>query len=260
MTINYNVTGPERKKLVQTIAEILECDSQYLGAPSFAYQINYFTVDNTGALSFDDRADSNEVEQLIEALCEQGFEAEASAEVSILSIAYPRAKMSDAGIERLKQLLEAKGNLIKKALGAQDLPIELDDEKISFPWFNADSEPEEISAYSRFVCALCSFAEQQKRITCKATEYENEKFAFRTFLLRLGFIGKDPELKNARKVLLARLNGNSAFSKPNKGNTAVFPTEENTIKVNVKEALERLQNPQVQDEAKAIDDKNEDAE
>ena len=252
MTINYNVTGPERKKLVQTIAEILECDSQYLGAPSFAYQIDYFTVDKNGTLIFDDQADSGEVEQLIEALCERGFEAEASAEVSILSIAYPRAKMSDAGIERLRKLLEAKGNLIKKALGAEDLPIELDDEKISFSWFDADSKPEEIAAYSRFICALCSFAEQQKRITCKATEYENEKFAFRTFLLRLGFIGKEPELKNARKVLLSRLSGNCAFSKPNKGDTAVFPTEENTVKVNVKEALERLQDPQVQAEVKAI--------
>ena len=149
MTINYNVTGAERKKLVQTIAEILECDSKYLGAPSFAYQIDYFTVDKNGILIFDDRADSDEVEQLIEALCERGFEAKASAEASVLSIAYPRAKMSDAGIERLKKLLEAKGSLIKKALGVEDLPIELDDEKISFPWFDADSEPEEIAALMR---------------------------------------------------------------------------------------------------------------
>ena len=41
--------------MVQTIAEILECDSRYLGAPSFAYQIDYFTVNKTGALNFDGR-------------------------------------------------------------------------------------------------------------------------------------------------------------------------------------------------------------
>ncbi len=33
MTINYNVTGDDRKKLVQAIAEILECKPKYLGVP-----------------------------------------------------------------------------------------------------------------------------------------------------------------------------------------------------------------------------------
>ena len=45
MIINYNVAGSERKKLAQTIAEIFESDVKYLGAPSFAYQIDYFTLD-----------------------------------------------------------------------------------------------------------------------------------------------------------------------------------------------------------------------
>ena len=268
MIINYNVAGSERKKLAQTIAEIFESDVKYLGAPSFAYQIDYFTVDRNGALNFDDHADSEEVEQLIEALCERGFEAEIVIEKSVLSISYPRSKMSDVGIERLKKLLRAKGNLIKKSLGVDALPVEVDDEKISFPWFDDNTEPDEIAAYSRFLCALCSFAEHQKRITCKAADYENEKFAFRTFLLRLGFIGNEPELKKARKVLLSRLSGNSAFRKPHSADTApvspVIPTDENTIKVDVKEALERLKDPQVQTEIKAIlngeDGENEDAE
>ena len=38
---------------------------------------------------------------------------------------------------------------------------------------------------------------------------ENEKYAFRCFLLRLGFIGT--EYKKQRKILLSRLNGSSAF-------------------------------------------------
>ena len=135
---------------------------------------------------------------------------------------------------------------------------------ISFPWFEGTPEPDEIAAYSRFLCALCSFAEHQKRITCKAADYENEKFAFRIFLLRLGFIGNEPELKMARKVLLSRLSGNSAFRKPHSADTTLVPTEENTVKVDVEEALVRLQDPQVQEEIKAIlsgeDSKNEDAE
>ncbi len=38
---------------------------------------------------------------------------------------------------------------------------------------------------------------------------DNEKFAFRVFLIRLGFIGDD--YKAARKILLSNLSGNSAF-------------------------------------------------
>ena len=40
-------------------------------------------------------------------------------------------------------------------------------------------------------------------------EVENEKYAFRCFLLRLGFIGE--EYKVERKILLKNLTGSSAF-------------------------------------------------
>ena len=96
MTINYYVTGPDRKKLVQTIAEILECDAKYLGVPSCAYQIDYFTIDKNGSLSFDDGADSNKIEQLIEALCERGFEAEVETEEIGLEIQIPKSTLPES--------------------------------------------------------------------------------------------------------------------------------------------------------------------
>lgn len=40
-------------------------------------------------------------------------------------------------------------------------------------------------------------------------EESNEKYAFRCFLLRLGFIG--PKFKDQRKVLLRNLTGSAAF-------------------------------------------------
>ncbi|MBR4450324.1 MAG: hypothetical protein IKS39_00635 [Clostridia bacterium] len=40
-------------------------------------------------------------------------------------------------------------------------------------------------------------------------EVPNEKYAFRCFLLRLGFI--DDDYKTARKILLRNLEGNTAF-------------------------------------------------
>ena len=56
---------------------------------------------------------------------------------------------------------------------------------------------------------LCDMARDAKRVSSTLTETDNDKYAFRCFLLRLGFIGK--EYKTARKILLRNLTGNSAF-------------------------------------------------
>ena len=74
--VRYNVIGDERKRLVRAMGAILEAEPKYLGAPSFAYEIDYFTVDKSGTVVFDNRSDSVEIENLIERLRELGFEAE----------------------------------------------------------------------------------------------------------------------------------------------------------------------------------------
>ena len=66
-----------------------------------------------------------------------------------------------------------------------------------------------MKAYTHFIAALCDMARNQKRITATEKEVENEKYAFRCFLLRLGFIGA--EYKEERKILLKNLSGSSAF-------------------------------------------------
>ena len=78
MKIRYNRIGSERKALVRAIEEITECTAQYLGAPTFAYQVDYFTIEKDGTLEFDDRADSEEIENLLEQLAERGFEGTAA--------------------------------------------------------------------------------------------------------------------------------------------------------------------------------------
>ena len=55
--------------------------------------------------------------------------------------------------------------------------------------------------------SLTDMARDAKRVSSKLTETDNDKYAFRCFLLRLGFIGK--EYKTARKILLRKLTGNS---------------------------------------------------
>ena len=56
---------------------------------------------------------------------------------------------------------------------------------------------------------LCEMARNQKRVSAKEKEVDNEKYAFRCFLLRLGFIGD--AYKTDRKILLRNLSGSSAF-------------------------------------------------
>lgn len=64
----------------------------------------------------------------------------------------------------------------------------------------------------KFITALVEMAKTQKRITAKEKTVDNEKYAFRCFLLRLGFIGA--EYKADRKILLRNLSGSFAFKAP----------------------------------------------
>ena len=221
MTFNYNVTGAKRKELVNAISEITEAPSNYRGAPTFAYEVDYFTIDKNGGVTFDDSADSEEIEMLVERLLEKGFEPEPRLEEEqpteqtgdALILSFPRDDASDAAIENLRLLVASKATLIKKALGAQALPVEATDTTISLPWFTDIPQPDEITAYALFASRLIDMAKTQKRVTAKEKETDNQKYAFRCFLLRLGFIGDD--YKAARKILLRNLEGSGAFKSGN---------------------------------------------
>ena len=98
---------------------------------------------------------------------------------------------------------------MKKALGTDTLVYEIADGKIRFPWFHISGSPEEVTAYTQLITVLVEMAKNSKRITAKERPVDNEKYAFRCFLLRLGFIGD--AYKAARRVLMKNLDGNSAF-------------------------------------------------
>ena len=191
MELNYNCTGDDRKRLAKAISEITGAPAQYLYAPSFAYQVDYFTIDRNGSVSFDDRADSEEIENLIGQLAALGFMAESketeetaavepqSAEVDGLCISMPVSLFSETALQNLKNIIAAKGTLIRKALGVDDLPIEVTDTKVSFPWFAGLPSPDEIKAYDHFICALCEMARNQKSITAKERVTNNDRYGFR---------------------------------------------------------------------------------
>jgi len=127
-----------------------------------------------------------------------------------LTISLPREGMTDAAIENLRRLITNKEILIKKALGLDSLPIEADDNVISFPWYDNMPSSEVLKAVSTLVAKLVGMAKNQKRVNAKAEEpVENMKYSFRCLLLRLGFIG--PEYKDVRSTLLKNFSGSGAF-------------------------------------------------
>lgn len=218
MTVTINATGAERKRLVKTISDWLGVPAKYCGAPTFNYEVDYFTIDRNGSLSFDDRADSEVIERFLEHIYDEGFDIDQSHteetdtetdESCGVCISMPKRLFTDCSLENLKALITVKGNLIKKALGVDALPLEITDTKVSFPWFAATPTPDEMNAYNTFICKLCEMARNQKRVNATEKQADNEKYAFRCFLLRLGFIGA--EYKTARKILLRNLAGSSAF-------------------------------------------------
>ena len=125
------------------------------------------------------------------------------------SVSVKRSVLDDKGIENLTNIVRSKESLIRKALASGHLNIEVTDEKISFPWF-VITEPEDMNAYSIFIEKLCSMAMTLKRVNTKEDKAcENEKYAVRCFLVRLGMVGD--QYKETRKVLLRNLSGSSAF-------------------------------------------------
>lgn len=236
MVLHFNVTGHARKKMVKAIEQELGVKATYLGVPSCAYKVGIFVVEKDGTLSWGDMEDVDpagiEVSSRVVDACvmssgnhpsewdenlaedENLMLNEAVAEDE-LTISVPRDGFSEEAIDNLFRILESKGRLFSRAFGKQSLIINVKEDRIEFPWFSGLAS-ENVQTYTKFISAICDMAKNQKRITAKPRENENEKYAFRCFLLRLGFIGD--EFKADRKILLAKLDGSSAF-KTKKGET-----------------------------------------
>lgn len=205
----------------------------YLGAPSFAFQVGKYTVDKNGTVTCPDDADASQIDTLIRELAHDGFIGERINEpvkptaqktmempkqeivtptldsLDRLSVEIPRDGMTSIALENLRRLVASKATLLKKALGTDSLPLTEHSDRIEFRWFRPTDDQVEITAYYHLVQGLCELARIQKRVSESEQQVENEKYAFRCFLLRLGFIGQD--YKDSRSVLLKRLTGNAAF-------------------------------------------------
>ena len=219
MKIHYNITKEQRKKTVEIVGRTLGVQPIYCGAPTFAYRVGAFEITRDGSICFGDEVDEAEVERVRTALRGAGFAAEedesemtmaeVDSEEDSLAISIPRTFLTETGRRNLDALLASKGKLIQKAFNIEKATYTLTEETIKFAWFHGKIAEDTVRAYTDFISKLCEMAQKQKRAVAKEKAVENEKYAFRCFLLRLGMIGDD--YKTSRRILLQNLTGSSAF-------------------------------------------------
>jgi len=250
MTLRFNLTGKVRTKLAKAISQELNTEATYIKGKTHAYIIGEYTLDREGILTGPDNRELatslQDLHSFVPTSADYGTEVEeeTNAETATeaqetpteaqeapnadetpstetqeqpndsgfgLTIEMPLDGFNPDKLDNLCKLVTAKEVLLKAALGADDLPIQVTD-TIRFPWFQQENTltAEEVEAYATFISLLCETAKEKKRVTAKAGEMpENPKYAFRCFLLSLGMIGK--EYQTSRRVLLSRLEGNSAW-------------------------------------------------
>lgn len=212
--IRFTLESKQRPKLAQEIGNILGTVPHYERVPSCAYDIAGYRLDKEGVLHIPEGAEET-TKDLIRQLRERGFQddAEVTEEVPVqedkLTIGIPRESLTDTALENLQKIIANRQTLFQRAFRMDSTEIEITEEKINFTWFPYTTDSDEMAAYTQFISRLCDMARDAKRVSSKPTETDNDKYAFRCFLLRLGFIGK--EYKTARKILLRNLTGNSAF-------------------------------------------------
>lgn len=118
-------------------------------------------------------------------------------------------------VNNIKNVMKSKGELLFKAVGSVNkeqpiVRINSENKKIiNFPMFNSTLEVSKLKAYLQLSQAVNNYCSLHTRVVPRVNESPNEKYTFRTWLLRLKMIGD--EYKTTRKELVKNLVGNTAW-------------------------------------------------
>jgi hypothetical protein len=241
MRIDFKVTGKDRKKLVDIIANVTNEEAVYEKAPTYAYSIGGFTVTREGTVDFDSTTiDEALITPVFEALKEAGYKYDTNEDIAI---GYPIADFAPEKIANLQQMVNSKAPLIKKALGLGELPIEQTETELTFRWLKSGLSKDERHAVALFIKKLCDTAKAKTRVVAKnQEEFVNEKFAMRIFMISLGM--KGAEYATARTFMMSKLDGSAG----NKFDEPVNPRGGERVQKEVisirftPDTLERLEN------------------
>ena len=213
MEIKLTLDGKSRKEAAACIGSAIGQTPVYQRAPTYAYQIGDLTLDRHSVVTIGDS--DTALPQVLSALTAAGFYTPESPVPATTStnpdryvVKLPAADFTPAALDNLQKLVASKATLLKKAIDTESLSIERKGKSLHFPWFNINPTPEEADAYAQLVTALGEMAKKQQRILATDKPVDNEKYAFRCFLLRLGFIGEG--FAASRAILLRNLSGNGS--------------------------------------------------
>lgn len=201
------VTGAERKNIAAVISEATGKKVEYAGVPSYAYKVGDYSLDKDGVIQSPKFDNIDEVKKVLDALDITGLNAEEKLTIIISADAH-----TEESLMTLNNLISSKANLLKKSLSLDEeveLSVTADSDEVRFDFFNATINFDELKAYVSLADKLNQQSLKLKYCSAKEKEVDNEKYALRCFLLRLGFIGN--EYKTERKILLKNVSGNSAF-------------------------------------------------
>lgn len=223
MIVKMNLSGAPRKQLAKALSLITGEKPIYTKVPECKYLVGDITILKDGSIECPDDS------EVIEELKGYGFipaELKPKEQSRIVEFPTPDCK-EDSGEEELsivinvlndltedqeinlRSIVNSKRTLLQHAFGIENVNVEITPDAIRFPWYIKGAEVESNTACMKLATAIVEMAKRQKRASSKEQVTDNEKYAFRCFLLRLGFIGD--EYKEERKLLMRNLKGNGAW-------------------------------------------------
>ena len=238
--MNIKLATDNRKEAAARLAEITGAESRYTKVPRCAYEVGPYTIEKDGSITVAEDADLAPLQTLADEGLVEPFEApatepaaeEAEAEPINLTVEVPMKHHNGATLRNLINLIYTRAGLLNKALGTgfrvdeelqaiRDFEAEhgkaidgltFTPEGITFSSLPETTDAEKLRTFTILAGMMNKQAVDQKRIQAKAVNDENEKYALRIWLTRLGMNGS--EFKEARKVLMANLTGHCAFRTP----------------------------------------------
>lgn len=246
---SFKTSGLERKQIAKIIAEALSIEVVYAGAPSFCYRVADWKIDREGIITTPEMPfkEKDILRKVLDALKTAGVITQGNGTViftidghtentlrNVVNLTYSKQSL-------LKTALDWQSDIVPESLvgainttpinslddfakivnngidigqiqGESNLEFDLAEKTVSFSFFNASLEVNEVFAFITLCRKINEQAKKQKFSSSKQRENPNECYSMRVWLIRLGFVGED--YKTERKVLLSRLDGNAAYKMP----------------------------------------------
>lgn len=118
------------------------------------------------------------------------------------------ALREDANVLTLERFSETLTNL-ENAIGKAVDGLTFEEDRLTFSTLPETSDAATLRCFATLYAMMNKQAITQQRIQAKEVAAENEKYAMRIWLLRLGMNG--PEYKEERRILMENLSGHAAF-------------------------------------------------